>query len=72
MSDFKERVKQEKEKLDEKAAKLRAFKKSDAFNGINAVQRTLLNVQLQAMNTYSECLNERLLWLNQTEKGESV
>lgn len=72
MSDFKERLKQEKAELDEKATKLSGFKSSDAFNGIAHIQRTLLNVQLKAMNTYSECLNERLLWLEQMEKSESV
>lgn len=72
MSDFKSRLKQEKVELDEKVSKLSGFKKSDSFNGINSVQRTLLNVQLKSMETYSECLSERLIWLDNTKNSESV
>lgn len=39
MSDFISRLSDEKSQLDEKIAKLEAFKNSDAFNGIDNVQR---------------------------------
>lgn len=67
MDNFIERVIQEKSELDEKKAKLKAFKNSDKFNGINAIQRSLLTIQLQAMSVYSECLDQRLIWLSQQE-----
>jgi dephospho-CoA kinase len=67
MDNFIERVIQEKSELDEKKVKLEVFKNSDKFNGINAIQRSLLTIQLQAMNTYSECLEQRLIWLSPQE-----
>ena len=70
MSDFMERLIVEKSELDEKKAKLQAFKSSDKFNGIDAIQRSLLNIQLQAMGTYSECLEQRLNWLSPKEAVE--
>lgn len=59
MSTFKERLLTEKAELDEKRSKLEAFQK------IEPVQMTLLNIQAQAMLTYSQCLTERLAWLKE-------
>lgn len=63
MSDFKTRLLEEKAQLDERLEKLQAFQASDAFQGIAAVQQTLLNVQANAMATYSQVLLERIAWL---------
>jgi len=59
-TDFISRLFDEKNQLDEKIAKLEAFTKSDAFNGINNVQHGLLKIQLNVMTTYSQVLDERL------------
>lgn len=63
MSDFRSRLLDEKQQLDEKRSKLEVFQNSDAFKKINAIQMTLLNIQAQAMATYSQCLLERIAWL---------
>lgn len=63
MSTFKDRLLVEKQELDEKKEKLEAFQKTEAFTKIDPIQMTLLNVQLQAMATYSQCLLERIAWL---------
>ncbi len=63
MSTFKDRLLEEKAQLDERRAKLEAFQQSEAFQGIEPMQMTLLNIQAQAMATYSQCLLERLAWL---------
>lgn len=63
MSTFKDRLLAEKEELDEKRAKLETFQSSEAFSKIDPVQMTLLNIQSQAMATYSQCLLERIAWL---------
>lgn len=67
MSDFISRLSDEKSQLDEKIAKLEAFTKSDAFNSIDNVQRGLLKIQLNAMVTYSQILDERLWRLSPSE-----
>lgn len=63
MSTFKERLLVEKQELDEKRSKLEAFQNSDKFKDIDAVQMSLLNIQSQSMATYSQCLLERIAWL---------
>ena len=61
MSDFITRLSDEKAELDEKIVKLKAFSKSkDFYNMIDNVQRGLLKIQLNAMATYSQVLDERL------------
>jgi hypothetical protein len=64
MCDFIARIIDEKIQLDKKIAKLEAFTTSDAFNGIDNVQRGLLRIQLNAMATYSQVLGERLCVLS--------
>jgi hypothetical protein len=64
MSTFKERLEIEKAELDEKIHKLESFIESENFSKIDSVQRTLLNVQIQAMRTYSQILLERLARLD--------
>ena len=67
MSDFIARLSDEKSQLDEKIAKLEAFTKSDSFNDVDNVQRGLLKIQLNAMVTYSQVLDERLWRLSPCE-----
>lgn len=58
--DFKTRLIEEKNQLEEKLDKLDAFLASDKVDGIADVQKALLFVQATAMNTYLRCLEERI------------
>lgn len=60
MSDFKDRLIDEQAQLEEKLMKLDAFRMSEKFDKIDDVQKALLNVQSAAMNTYLQCLKERI------------
>ena len=60
MSDFKTRLETEKSELEEKLNKLDAFLMSEKVNGVDDVQKALLQVQATAMNTYLQCLKERI------------
>lgn len=64
MSDFKTRLLDEKAQLDERIAKLVNFQMSENFQKINSSQQTLLNIQVKAMDTYSQVLLERIVLLN--------
>jgi hypothetical protein len=55
---------EEKKELNEKIDKLKSFIDSDKFTEIDPVQMTLLNIQIKAMYTYSQCLLERIARLN--------
>ena len=61
MSDYLIRLKDEKKELDKKRESLREFIKSDKFKEIDPVQMTLLNIQIEAMNTYGQILLERIV-----------
>lgn len=63
MGTFIERLEEEKRQLDEKIKKLNAFLSSDKVNEIDRIQVTLLNIQIKAMESYSQCLLERLVRL---------
>lgn len=63
MSDFKSRLLEEKAQVDERGNKLESFIKSNNFETVHPVQKSLLRVQLQAMVTYGQCLKERIEWL---------
>lgn len=63
MSDFKTRLLEEKQQLDDKIEKLNSFLDSDKVGEIDVVQLTLLNVQVKAMKTYSQILLERIIRL---------
>lgn len=58
--DFKTRLIEEKNQLEEKLDKLVAFLVSDKVEGIADVQEALLFVQATAMNAYLRCLEERI------------
>ncbi len=60
MSDFKERLEEERLKLTEKTEKLEEFLQSDNSNEIDQIQLALLGIQLPSMKTYLRCLDERL------------
>jgi len=60
MSDFKDRLIDEQAQLEEKLNKLDAFLMSDKVKTVDDVQKALLQVQATAMNTYNQCLKERL------------
>lgn len=60
MSDFKTRLETEKSELEEKLNKLDAFLMSEKVNGVDDVQKALLQVQATSMNTYLQCLKERI------------
>jgi hypothetical protein len=60
MSDFKTRLVDEQAQLEEKLDKLDDFLMSDKVKGIDDVQKALLHVQATAMNTYLQCLKERI------------
>ena len=60
MEDFKTRLKTEQKELESKLDKLDNFILSDKFKGVDDVQRALLQVQATAMNSYNQCLKERL------------
>jgi len=64
MSDFKTRLLEEKEQLDDKISKLFPFINSDKFTGIDKVQQDLLKLQLPTMRIYSEILQQRINNLN--------
>lgn len=60
MSDFKTRLIDEAAQLEEKLDKLDDFLESDKVNDVADVQKGLLHVQAIAMNTYLQCLKERI------------
>lgn len=60
MNDFKTRLVEEQAQLEEKLNKLDAFLMSEKVKDIDDVQKALLQVQATAMNTYLQCLKERL------------
>jgi hypothetical protein len=60
MSDFKTRLVEEQAQLEEKLNKLDDFLMSEKVNDIDDTQKALLQVQATAMNTYSQCLKERI------------
>lgn len=60
MSDFKTRLVEEKQQLDEKISKLEPFISSENFPKIDQRQQELLKKQLPVMQQYSGILEERL------------
>ena len=60
METFLDRLKNEEKELTERINKLSGFTNSEHFNKVDDVQKALLKVQLAAMRTYQECLNERI------------
>jgi len=69
MSDFKTRLSEEKSQLDERLEKLQAFQALDAFHDLPPLLKTLMNVQVNVMATYSQILSERISFLNSNEES---
>ena len=63
MDNFIERLLNEQSELNERLEKLQAFQATEDFLKLEAVQQSLLNVQANAMATYSQVLAERINWL---------
>ena len=71
MEPYQQRVVDEKAELDEKIKKLKEFMVKPTFLTLPLHERNIMSRQLGAMDYYSECLAERVLFfnLNQQEKG---
>jgi hypothetical protein len=63
MEDLLSSLINERVELCDKLEKLANFIYSENFNSVSPVQRTLLQIQYQAMVTYQYCLSERISWL---------
>jgi hypothetical protein len=63
-SNFKTRLIEEAAQLNQRLDKLKEFQLSEKFSTIDPVQMTLLNIQAQAMQTYSQVLTERIARLD--------
>ena len=61
MSDYKERLKQERDELLDKIRKLDIFVCKPEFKDLSLHQQHLLEIQKYAMETYLVCLNRRLV-----------
>ena len=63
MGDFKSRLVEEQEQLEEKLNKLNTFNQSEKANTIDPDQKSLLLIQAGIMYSYNEVLKARLkLW----------
>lgn len=60
MNDFKTRLVEEQKALELKLDKLDFFLESEKAKEINDTQLALLRIQATAMNTYNQCLKERI------------
>jgi hypothetical protein len=65
MSTFIERLRTEKQELDEKLTKLEDFLATDIFTGLANIDKLLLEKQFSVMTEYSRILNSRLMRLEQ-------
>ena len=60
MSQFKERLMDEKQQLDERLSKLGPFIDSEKFNEIDPRQQELLRCQYWTMQSYTDILERRI------------
>jgi hypothetical protein len=65
MSTFIDRLRTEKQELDEKLTKLEDFLATDTFTGLANIDKLLLEKQFAIMTEYSRVLNSRLMRLEQ-------
>ena len=64
---YQKRVIEEKEQLDIKISKLDVFIGSDKFRELEIVEKTLLEIQIERMERYSNILSQRIkLFKNKT------
>jgi len=60
MSDYKQRIVDEKNQLEERAFKLSTFIQGSAFKNLSVANQFLLRKQLEVMNSYLGILNCRI------------
>lgn len=60
MRKFVEKMVKERTELEEKISKTKALIASSTFNDLPQKEKKLLNEQVQAMDTYSRILKERI------------
>jgi hypothetical protein len=60
MSDFKSRLIEESDQLNNRIEKLKLFVSSIAFDSLAEIERTALKEQLQHMDKYADVLNKRV------------
>jgi hypothetical protein len=65
MSTFIDRLRTEKQELDERLTKLEDFLATDTFTGLANIDKLLLEKQFSIMTEYSRVLNSRLMRLEQ-------
>ena len=63
METFLDRLKAEKDELNERIEKLNAFMGTPAFDELSREAQGLLTLQLSSMETYETCLHLRLVEL---------
>ncbi|MCK5600621.1 hypothetical protein KAR91_02060 [Candidatus Pacearchaeota archaeon] len=61
MSNYQDRVVEEKTSLDEKIKKLASFAKTEPYEALTGFERVKLRQQLDIMLQYSNVLNERII-----------
>lgn len=71
MSTFMDRLLLEQTELNEKKTKLGEFLQSEGFNNIALEQQYLLKIQHRAMETYSECLKQRIIQINSVPESHA-
>lgn len=59
----KYRIIREQSELSDKIIKLELFIQSESYPRIESIQKSLLQIQLFSMKSYSQCLVERLSYL---------
>ena len=62
-NELNQKLQDEGKALSERINNLKNFIDEEKFKEINHAQQSLLRVQLQAMQTYEQCLRERLFWM---------
>jgi hypothetical protein len=60
MEDWKKRVLEEKDELEQRLKKLKIFISSEAFNKVDSVNQILLTRQDNIMTEYLNILNDRI------------
>lgn len=68
-ADFRDRVRAEKQDLDEKIARLSAFFVTKQFGALSFVEQANLHTQHVAMTTYSDILGQRIAAFGQGQPG---
>jgi len=64
MSDFYERLLEEKDQLEDRQRKLNSFMLTDKFHELPITQRSLMALQVNYMGNYGEVLRARINLIN--------